>query len=119
MTGKALVPLIDIVFLSLASLLGVMSQMEMVEAIEVEISEVGDGTAAIQQGDFTVVSLTRDGLFVDGASIAESTLAEQVADHRVVLRAASGLPTNETLDVLAELTKVCSEVTVEVREAAP
>ena len=39
MTGKALVPLIDIVFLSLASLLGVMSQMEVVEALNEDVEK--------------------------------------------------------------------------------
>lgn len=116
MTGKALVPLIDIVFLSLASLLGVMSQMEVVEAIEVDVSEVGAGGATVEQGDFLMVILTPDGLFIDGTSIDADDISTRVADERVVLRAASDLPTEETLALLADLTRTCASVTVEVQE---
>ncbi len=116
MTGKALVPLIDIVFLSLASLLGVMSQMQMVEAIEVDISEVGAGGAQVEQGEFLMVTLTPDGLFIDGASIQTDQLEARVADERVVLRAASDLATERTLAVLSTLTRTCASVTVEVQE---
>jgi biopolymer transport protein ExbD len=116
MNAKAMIPLIDIVFLSLGSLLGVMSQMELIEGIDVEISEVGPGGAAAQTGEFQVVSIGTAGLLLDDQLVTRDQLAAQLTGGRVILRAERGLPTQQTLELLAELSRLCDEVAIEVEE---
>ena len=117
MTGRTMVPLIDLVFLTLGSILAAMTQMERVEAIPVAVAEVSGAAARLQRGQFDVVTVTADGVTVGGRAVAQEDLAGEVADRRVVLRAARDLPTERTLGVLAIIAEVASEVSVEVRGA--
>lgn len=117
MTGKTMVPLIDLVFLTLGSILAAMTQMERVEAIPVAVAEVSGAAARLQRGRFDIVTVTADGVTVGDRAVAEEDLADEVALRRVVLRAASGLPTERTLAVLAIVAEAASEVSVEVRGA--
>ena len=119
MTGKTMVPLIDLVFLTLGSILAAMTQMERVEALPIAVAEVGGGAAKVQRGTFEVVTVTADGLRVGDRAVDEDRLADEVAGRRVVLRAARSLPTQRTLEVLARIAEVASEVTIEVRPAKP
>lgn len=120
MTGKTMVPLIDLVFLTLGSILAAMTQMERVESIPVAVAEVGGTSARLQRGTFDVVTVTPAGVTVGKRAVAEEDLAGEVAGRRVVLRAARGLPTGRTLAVLARIAGVASEVSIEVRpEKAP
>ena len=118
MTGKTMVPLIDLVFLTLGSILAAMTQMERVEALPIAVAEVGGGAAKVQRGAFDVVTVTAGGLTVGDRPVDEDHLAVAVAGRRVVLRAARTLPTQRTLEILARIADVASEVTVEVRPAA-
>lgn len=119
MTGKTMVPLIDLVFLTLGSILAAMTQMERVEALPVAVAEVSGSAARLQRGTFDVVTVTAHGVRVGDRVVAEEDLAGEIANRRVVLRAAGGLPTERTLAVLARIADVASEVSIEVRPARP
>ena len=118
MTGKTMVPLIDLVFLTLGSVLAAMTQMERVEAIPVAVARVVGGSGKIQRGEFDVVTVTAEGVRLGDRAVGEERLADEVAGRRVVLRAARDLPTERTLAVLARIAEAASEVSIEVRPVA-
>ncbi len=64
MNGKTMVPLIDLVFLTLGSILAAMTQMERVEAIPVAVAQVAGSGQAVQRGEFDVVTVTARGVTV-------------------------------------------------------
>ena len=115
MNGKTMVPLIDLVFLTLGSILAAMTQMERVEAIPVAVAQVAGSGQAVQRGEFDVVTVTARGVTVGKRVVDEARLAEEIAGRRVVLRIERTLPTQRALAVLARITDVASEVTIEVR----
>jgi len=115
MTGKTMVPLIDLVFLTLGSILAAMTQMERVEAIPVAVAQVAGSGQAVQRGEFDIVTVTADGVTVGKRVVDEDRLADVIAGRRVVLRAERTLPTQRTLAVLARITETASEVTIEVQ----
>jgi len=114
MNGKTMVPLIDLVFLTLGSILAAMTQMERVEAIPVAVAQVAGAGQALQRGEFDVVTVTAQGVTVGKRVVDEANLAAEIAGRRVVLRADRTLPTQRTLAVLARITASASEVTIEV-----
>ncbi len=120
MNAKAMVPFIDIVFLTLGSLLGVMIEMRRVDALNIDISEVGRGGSVVTSRETRIVALTADGLHLDGTLVTPDILDEQLGGANVVLRADRTLSTETTLDTLATLSDVCAAVAVEVsHNAAP
>ena len=119
MSGKTIVPLIDLVFLTLGSVLAAMTQMQRVESIPVAVSRVGAGAAATPDGQFDVVALTGQGLTWNGQAVAEEQLPDKAAGKNVVLRAQRDLPTERTLGVLAGLTRAADKVSLEVRPHTP
>jgi len=114
MIGKTVIPLIDLVLLTLGSVLAAMTQMQRVEAIPVGIAEVGAG-ATVQREGFEVVTLARDGVHVGGRRVDGERLSALVAGKRVVLRAEKTLPTRRTLEILAEISRTARRTAVEVR----
>ena len=113
---KAILPLIDLVFLTLGAILGTMTQMERVTALPVEVARVGSGAAVVQQGEFSVLNVTADGLTLDGRPAARHEVLDQVRGRRIVLRIQRDLPTEQPLSLLAELVRAGAEVSLEVHE---
>jgi biopolymer transport protein ExbD len=114
--GKAIVPLIDLVFLTLGSVLAMMTQMERVTAMPVTLAEVGTGSAVVQRGDFDVLTVSAEGLSLNGEPVALEKVASRLAGKRVILRADRALPVERAWRVMAELHKAGCEVAAEVRE---
>ena len=113
---KAILPLVDMVFLGLGALLGVMTQMERVESIPVQIAQVGHDAAIVQQGDFRLLTLTSKGLTLDSRPITRTTLLSQSAGEDFVLRIQKDVPTEQTLKLLADLVGAGCDVSLEVDE---
>lgn len=116
---KAILPLIDLVFLTLGAILGVMTQMERVTALPVEVARIGTGAAVVQQGEFSVLNLTTDGLTLDGNVIDRQQLMSDVSNRRLVLRIQKDLPTKRPLSLLADLVRAGADVAIEVKEETP
>ncbi len=117
MNARMMVPLIDLVFLTLGSVLVAMTQMERVESIAVDVARVGRGAAIVQRGELEVLSVTPDGLRLGQRAIAPRELADAVAHKRVVIRAERSMPTQRTLAVLAEVLAAGAEASIEVNQA--
>ena len=114
--GKTIVPLIDLVFLTLGSVLAMMTQMERVTAMPISVAEVGSGSAIVQHGKFDVLTLSEGGLTLNDNPVAAEHLDTRLAGKRVVLRADRKLPIERVLRVMVGLHKAGCEVSVEVRE---
>jgi biopolymer transport protein ExbD len=123
-TGKMFVPLVDLVFLTLGSVLGAMTQMQRVEAIDVEVARVGAGSTVVRRGDLRVVTLAADGLTLDGERVEAEDFPRLLSGRSVLLRADRTLPNQRTFELLAELTRAGASVSVELdpqpaRQPAP
>ena len=119
MQAKSILPLIDLVFLTLGSLLGIMSHMERVTALPIELAQVGRGAAIVKHGHFSVVTLTEEGVTVDGDPVAPGELGDRVWRKDVVLRPAKTVQTGRTQQVLADLVRAGARVSLEVSEENP
>ncbi|MFP4054533.1 MAG: biopolymer transporter ExbD [Phycisphaerae bacterium] len=114
MNARMLVPLIDLVFLTLGSVLAAMTHMERVEAIPVQVATVGQGASAVQRDEPVILALTEGGLTLGEEPLAAGKLASAVAGKRVILRAQKTLPTQRTLAVLAEIVRAGADASLEV-----
>ena len=115
MGARTMIPLIDLVFLTLGSVLGAMTQMERIEAIPVEVSQIQRGSGSVQRGDFEMLTVTRDGMTLNGKPITNSELPSMLAGKDVVLRAERSLPTEQTLLVLGLSVNAGANVSLEVK----
>ena len=118
MSGKTVIPLIDLVFLTLGSVLAAMTQMERIEAIPVAVARVGAGGASIRRGPLDVVTVTGDGLTCNGQPVTEEQLGSRLGGRPVVLRAHRALATERTLAVLDRIARTAADVSLEVRRDA-
>jgi biopolymer transport protein ExbD len=109
-----MVPLIDLVFLTLGSVLAAMTQMEHVEALAVDVARVGTGQAITQQGELRIVTLTDQGLELEGEKLTAGQIADRVGSEKTILRAQKSLPTEQTLQALADLAELRLNVILEV-----
>jgi biopolymer transport protein ExbD len=121
--SKSMVPLIDLVFLTLGSVLAAMTQMETVEALDIEVARVGTGQAIVQRGELAVVTVTEAGLTMEGQVIEPDEVAARIGPEKVILRAQRALATERTLQALGDLTQrglnVVLEVTTDRQATAP
>ncbi len=115
MDARTIVPLIDLIFLTLGSVLGAMTQMERIETIPVEVSQVQRAGLSVQRGDFVVLTVTSDGMTLNGKPITAGELPERIAGKDVVLRAERSLPTEQTLVALSLSVKAGANVSLEVK----
>lgn len=119
MNAKTAIPLIDLILLTLGSVLAAMTQMQRIEAIDVDVARVGPGPVAVRRGEIRIVTVSDDGLTLDGQAVRREQLADALAGSEVVLRAERSLPTQRTLALLAELTRAAGSVSVEVEPDKP
>ena len=115
----AIIPLVDLMLLALGAVLACMTQMELIYALPVEVARIGRGSAVVQQGKFKVLTLTADGMSLDGEPITEDELVLKTANAKIILRAYSKLPTQDTVSVIAKLAKAGAEISIEVKEGSP
>lgn len=116
MMAKSIVPLIDLVFLTLGSVLTVMTQMERVTAVPVDLTQLGQGSAVVQRGEFDVLTVTAAGMFLNDQPVTPEQIRSRIPGGAVVLRAERSLPFAEVMVIMAELRTIGCEVTVEVEE---
>lgn len=113
----AILPLVDLVFLALGAMLACMTQMELIHALPIEVTRIGKGSSAVPRRDkFEVLTLTERGMTLSGEPITESELISKTANKRIVLRAYKGMPTQDTVKVIAKLAEAGAEVSIEVKE---
>jgi biopolymer transport protein ExbD len=112
----AILPLVDLVFLALGAMLACMTQMELIHTLPVEVTRIGKGPAVPQHGKIEVLTLTAQGMTLNGEPITEHELVSSVTNKKIVLRVYKGLPTEATINVIAKLAEAGAEVSIEVKE---
>ena len=111
---SALPALLDIIFLTLGSMLAAMSQMDEVSALPVEITKIGKGSVITKRGDFEVVTLTISGLTLGKEPVDHDELLKRAAGRDVVLRVQKDMPYSKAIRLIAELSEVGASVSSEV-----
>lgn len=113
---RAIVPMIDLVFLALGGVLGALTEMQVVKAIPVDIAQVGTGSAVVRHDEFSVLALDQNGMTLDGQPISRDQISQRVVNKNIILRVDRTLPTETTVQILAEISKSGARVSIEVCE---
>ena len=116
MQARIFISLIDLAFLSLAAVIAILSQTQIVRALPVEVTEIGRGIAVVTRDDVTVVTITTDGLFVDGEAVTLAELGGVVDGPTAILRVDRMVPTERLIRVMGELAGEDVELRIEVEE---
>ncbi len=116
MQARIFISLIDLAFLSLAAVIAILSQTQLVRALPVEVTQIGRGIAVVTRDDVTVVTITLDGLFVDGKPATLAELGGAVDGPTAILRVDRMVPTERLIGVMAQLAAAGVELRIEVRE---
>jgi biopolymer transport protein ExbD len=112
-----MLPLVDLVFLTLGVIVAALTQMQHVTTLAVELAEVGPDAAEIRTDAIEVLALARDGTMSVGETVIDdSQLCEFVESASVVVRADRRLDVERLFEVLAELRRCGIGVSVEVDE---
>jgi len=113
-----MIPMIDLVFLTLGAIVAMLTQMELIQSIPVSLARVGQGAAEVTTGELDVVTLSDSGLTLNGRSIGLPEIATRDVWNDVVLRVDRAVESERMIEVLAELAKVEARVQIEVKEVA-
>ncbi len=118
MQGRIFISMIDLAFLSLAAVIAILSQTQLVRALPVEVTEVVRGIAAVTRDEVTVVTITDQEILVDGEPVSLHELGGAVDGPTVILRVGRMVPTEKLIHVMAELAGHGVELRIEVRESS-
>ena len=118
MQAREFIPLIDLAFLSLGAVVAILSQTQLVKSFAVEITEVGDGIAAVSRDEVTVITVAEEGLYLDGEAIGLEELAGAVDGRLALLRVDRRVPTEVLINVVGVLAASGAELRIEVEERA-
>ena len=118
MQARIFISMIDLAFLSLAAVIAILSQTQLIQALPIEVTEVGRGIAAVTRDEVTVVTITDDAILVDGEPVLLHELGGAVDGPTVILRVGRLVPTEKLIHVMAELAGHGVELRIEVRESS-
>lgn len=116
MQARIFISLIDLAFLSLAAVIAILSQTQIVRALPVEVTEIGQGIAVVTRDTVTVVTITLDEILVDGVSVTLPEVGGAVDGPTAILRVDRMVPTERLIGVMAQLATAEVELRIEVRE---
>lgn len=116
MQSRIFISLIDLAFLSLAAVIAILSQTQLVRALPVEVTEIGQGIAVVTRDKVTVVTVTGDDILVDGEPVTLPELGGAVDGPTAILRVDRMVPTERLIGVMAQLAGAGVELRIEVRE---
>lgn len=112
---KNLLPFIDMIFLSMGTLLLLMTDMEVVESIPVDLVRVGRAQVLSRKMDKPLfVAINKEGVFVRKEKINMSELIAKAKGEEVILRADRSLPVGEVIQLVASLRKKAESVSLEI-----
>ena len=118
MQARIFISMIDLAFLSLAAVIAILSQTQLIQALPIEVTEVGRGIAAVTRDEVTVVTITDDAILVDGEPVLLHELGGAVDGPTVILRVGRLVATEKLIHVMAELAGHGVELRIEVRESS-
>ena len=118
MQARIFISMIDLAFLSLAAVIAILSQTQLIQALPIEVTEIRQGIAAVTRDEVTVVTITDDEILVDGLPVSLHELGGAVDGPTVILRVGRMVPTERLIRVMAELAGQGVELRIEVRESS-
>ncbi len=118
MQARVILPLIDLAFLSLGAIVAILSQTQLIRSLPVEVTEIGRGIAVITRDEVTVITITRDGLYVDGLDVGLDELGGIVEGSLALVRVDRRVPTERLVTVMSVLAANGVEIRIEVEEAS-
>ena len=116
MRSGIFIPMIDLAFLSLAAVVAILSQTELVESLPVEVTEIGPGIAVLSREDVTVITITPEGLWVRGRQETLDSIGAAVDGRLALLRVDRNVSTEVLVGVMGELAAHDVELRIEVEE---
>ena len=119
MQARIFISMIDLAFLSLAAVIAILSQTQLVRALPVEVTEIGQGIAVVTRDKVTVVTITDNEILVDGEPVTLPELGGVVDGPTAILRVDRMVPTWRLIGVMSELAAAEVELRIEVRETRP
>jgi biopolymer transport protein ExbD len=116
MRAGVFIPMIDLAFLSLAAIVAILTQTEVVHSLPVDVSQIKAGIATVEHEQFVVITITGTSLYLEGRRITLAEIGGEVDGGVVLLRAAADVPTDTLVSVMAELAARDAEIRIEVEE---
>lgn len=116
MNARHFIPLIDFGFLSLGAVMAIMSQLQSIETLPVDIARVGLGASDTLREDVVIVTITDNQLLVDDEAVGLPDLAGRIGDRLAVLRTHRRVATERLVMVMSELASADIEQRIEVEE---
>lgn len=111
----SLIPLIDIVFLAMGTLLLLITKMEVVEVIPLDLVRVGQAPVSSRKMEGPLfVSINKEGIFMGKEKVGAEELLSRGKGEEIVLRADKNLPFGEVIQLLASLRQKAVSVSLEV-----
>ncbi len=101
MQGRFFISLIDLAFLSLAAVIAILSQTQLVLALPIEVTEIGQGIAVVTRDEVTVVTITDEAILVDGEPVRLHDVGGAVDGPTAILRVDRLVPTEKLIRVMA------------------
>lgn len=115
MTLRSMLPLIDLGFLTLGAVVAILSQTTRIDAMPVDLAEVGPGVTSAVSDNPPVVTVRADGVFLGDRPIGPGELATLLDPSETVLvRADREAASGRLLSVLAEITAAGVDARLEV-----
>ncbi|TVS01214.1 MAG: hypothetical protein EA423_10250 [Phycisphaerales bacterium] len=117
MTLRSMLPLIDLGFLTLGAVVAILSQTTRIDAMPVDLAEVGPGVTSAVSDNPPVVTVRADGVFLGDRPIGRGELALLLDPSETVLvRADREATSGRLLGVLAEITAAGVDARLEVQQ---
>lgn len=119
MKTQAILPLVDLGFLSLGAIVAVLTQTQLIDALPLELARDGEGIAPRVSESLPIVRIDETGVELDSEPIALGQLADVVKGDRVIVRTAGESTTQQLVDVLGALASAGIAAELEVRTGPP
>ncbi|MCD5401823.1 biopolymer transporter ExbD [candidate division NPL-UPA2 bacterium] len=112
---KGLLPFIDLIFLSMGTLLLLMTDMEVVESIPIDLVRVGRAQVSSRKIEEPLfVAINKEGIFVGKEKVSAEELISRTKGEEVILRADKDLPFGKVIQLVASLRQKAVNVSLEV-----
>ena len=117
MNLSSLLALLDIFGLSVGALLGLLTQMNYVTTIPIDLAEAGEGSVVVTQSDSLTLSMTADTLAFEGEAIKFSDLAVTVHSKDVIFDVSKTVTYEDFIAVLSAISPSAQSVALGVKES--
>jgi len=114
---EGFLPLIDMVFLTMGTLLVLMTQMERVISIPVDFVKVGTGAVISKKIDNPIfVAVSFEGLFIGQEKVDVNGIKDRLKGKEVILRVDKQIPYGQAMKLVAVIKESARHISLEVKD---